>query len=118
MKIAVYGTLKRNHYAHYLMEGSEFLGEGKIIGYALYNDGLPVITPSPGSSVVCEVYDVTIPRMLSRLNRYEGYINSEHPKNLYNLIQLDVEGHTDVSVYVYNGLPSDDAELIEDGVWK
>lgn len=71
MKIAVYGSLKKGYWNSRLLEGSELLAEGMISGYKLYNSGFPVATPSEGTKITVEVYEVD-EKTLAALDRLEG----------------------------------------------
>ncbi len=45
--VAVYGTLKKGYYNHFLLEECEFLEEGYTKGrYRLFNVGYPYAVPS------------------------------------------------------------------------
>jgi len=117
MIVAVYGTLKRGYSAHKLMGNSEFIGETKLVDYALYSDsGLPVIVPTTGSMVECEVYNVS-EATFEGLSRYEGFHQEDYPGNLYNCKPLKTTTLGLCSTFIYNGSLSDKAELITDGVW-
>ena len=45
-RIFVYGTLKRGHGNHYLLEGAEFAGTGVVYG-RLHGRGIPFLKPAP-----------------------------------------------------------------------
>ena len=70
----VYGTLKRGHCNHYLLEGCPFMGEAETKEkYALYEADIPyVIKEKKISHIKGEVYEV--PRhILKRIDRLEGH---------------------------------------------
>ena len=61
MKLFTYGTLKKNHYNHRLLETSKFLYETNIPGYTLYDTGhYPVAIRSnkSGDYINGEVYEI------------------------------------------------------------
>jgi gamma-glutamylcyclotransferase (GGCT)/AIG2-like uncharacterized protein YtfP len=73
--VAVYGTLKRGYWNHFLLKGCEFLGEGYTAGrYELFDVGFPYAVPSErGFPLKVEVYRLPSPRVLKALDRLEGY---------------------------------------------
>ena len=77
INLFVYGTLKRGHGNHRLLEGAEFIGRDEAPG-RMYAGGVPVVKPvgrSPGEAgewVKGEVYAVPL-TMLPRIDRLEGH---------------------------------------------
>lgn len=68
MKIAVYGTLRKGGRLHKsYMQGAKMLGEDfRLDGFDMYSlTAYPYVVKSykEGSSIVCEVYDVTADRL-------------------------------------------------------
>lgn len=62
MKIAVYGSLRRECYNFGILDddNTKYLGDGVISSFALYSLGsYPAIIPDVSKSVVVEVYDVS-----------------------------------------------------------
>lgn len=70
----VYGTLKRGHCNHYLLEGCEFLGNAETKEkYALYEAGIPYLVKGKKvSHVKGEVYKVP-EYVLKQIDRLEGH---------------------------------------------
>ena len=68
----VYGTLKRNCPAHYLLSNAKYLGKAILPGYTLLIDGVPYAVQSNGNCQVRgELYDVP-EKQFRKLDRYEG----------------------------------------------
>lgn len=79
MRVFVYGTLKRGHANHHVLEGATFVGEAVTVAKCrLYHAGFPVLRkrserPSDyNAPVQGEVYEFTDPAILQRLDRLEG----------------------------------------------
>ena len=88
--IFVYGTLKKHHHNHYLVEGSEFLGPAKTLRkYSLYESGIPyVIENDQTSEIHGEVYRVD-DLTLERLDQLEGHPDWYERKEVEVLINND-----------------------------
>lgn len=92
--VFVYGTLKRGHGNHRLLESSEFFGDATTEKpHALYVSGLPYLMESPnegdqGRHVIGEIYEVN-PIVLRDLDMLEG-----HP-TLYERKLIEVRGIDD-----------------------
>lgn len=78
MKVFVYGTLKRGHRNHYLLENSKFIGAGQTRRlFRMFDCGFPVLRtysdrPSPyNAKVRGEVYEVD-EQTLRRLDQLES----------------------------------------------
>jgi gamma-glutamylcyclotransferase (GGCT)/AIG2-like uncharacterized protein YtfP len=101
MKIFVYGTLMQQRSNHgYYLASSQFLGQGTLKDYGLYDLGsYPGIKPFIGASVIGELYEVNQETKES-LDRLEG------EGSLYIATTVTIwQGGTqvqDVLVYVYN----------------
>ncbi|RUM89035.1 MAG: gamma-glutamylcyclotransferase [Thermodesulfatator sp.] len=55
----VYGTLRQGQPLHKLLQGANFLGEGRVQGFALYDLGdYPAACPQEGGLVWGELYEV------------------------------------------------------------
>ncbi len=68
----VYGTLKRGQPLHYLLEGAEFVGEGFVEGFALYDLGsYPAARPRKGRRIRGEVFVVEDETLLEVLDEVE-----------------------------------------------
>lgn len=99
--IWVYGTLKRNYGNHHLIETCEFVGEAVTKPfYRLYKvsyfPGL-VEDEKTGKSIQGELYRVTDPAIMRRLDALEGV------PYLYRRESLKIEGvDDDVQGYIFN----------------
>jgi gamma-glutamylcyclotransferase (GGCT)/AIG2-like uncharacterized protein YtfP len=73
MKVFVYGTLKRGHGNHGLLNGSRFVGAAVLFGeFVLLDSGFPVCVEQPhGAPVAGEVYEID-GATLQRLDHLEG----------------------------------------------
>jgi gamma-glutamylcyclotransferase (GGCT)/AIG2-like uncharacterized protein YtfP len=66
MKIAVYGTLKKNNHNHRFLAGSKYIGNAEITGYDMYcigtmkyGMGYPYLVPSDSKELIeVEVYEI------------------------------------------------------------
>jgi len=108
VNIFVYGSLKQGFPAHDFLEGGEFLGVGKLDGYALYPVcSWPGIKSKKGHTVIGEVFRIPI-GLLESLDSYEGYPDLFDRKE----VQLELIGENlkviedstiTCYVYTYNG---------------
>jgi gamma-glutamylcyclotransferase (GGCT)/AIG2-like uncharacterized protein YtfP len=107
--LAVYGTLKKGHPNHQVIDDAEYLGQEAIKGWAMYSLGyFPCIVPMKLSGqVVVEVYKVPD---LARADRLEGY------PNFYDRVQVPTS-HGDAWVYFMRKVPTG-AKRIKSGVWQ
>lgn len=78
--IFVYGTIRKGDYNHHrsLNGGHEFIGEGILTGYQMYNLGsYPMITPTGNASheIVGEVYKISDndANFINRMEMGAGY---------------------------------------------
>lgn len=121
----MYGTLKRNYHNHSLLRDSIYIGTGKIPGY-LYVKGLPYlkVDADAGSVVHGELYQVN-DLTLARLDRLEGYMESNPKQSFYKRVVVPyvvVESGTTVPsetvyAYEYNGNVYEEY-LKKDGVYN
>ena len=113
MKVMVYGTLKRGHGNHRLLEGCPHVGDTTLTGYDMYSlGGFPGIKDGEGLIEV-ETYEIN-PLVLKLLDGLEGY-RSGHPQHsMY--IRRDLGDET--YIYIYNGHvnPEDLLDENENGV--
>lgn len=96
-----YGTLKRNYGNHRLLETSEFVGEVTTKPfYRLYNVGhFPGLIEDnqTGKAIQGELYRVTDPAVMARLDRLEGI------PWLYRREYIKIEGvDEEVEGYIFN----------------
>lgn len=100
MRAFVYGTLKKGHGNHRLLERSEFVGNGEIKGFSLYDLGpFPAVIDSKDACevVVGELYEID-EQTLVAMDRLEG------EGFLYKRRQVNVsvcENELDAFVYVF-----------------
>jgi len=97
MKVFVYGTLKHGYGNHHVLEGSRFVGKGCTVSMCcLYDAGFPVLRERGDAEVWGEVYEVTNPDTLRRLDALEGEGRMYHRR--VKLIQLEtgkvIKAHT------------------------
>jgi gamma-glutamylcyclotransferase (GGCT)/AIG2-like uncharacterized protein YtfP len=76
MRIFVYGTLKKGYGLHQVLDGCRFLGLAYTVkSHTLLDCGVPVMVPvdSVGGTIVQgEVYEITSPELIKRLDQIEG----------------------------------------------
>lgn len=77
--VFVYGTLKRNHRNDFILADARFVGEGETVARCrLFHAGFPVLRRrdkpqlESNASVLGEVYEVTDPETMDRLDRLES----------------------------------------------
>ena len=72
--VLVYGTLKRHHSNHHLLQHSKYLGTGRTVDtYGLYISGIPfVIKHEKISHIYGELYSINN-HILARLDLLEGH---------------------------------------------
>jgi gamma-glutamylcyclotransferase (GGCT)/AIG2-like uncharacterized protein YtfP len=87
MKVFVYGTLKQHYGNNHVLEGSKLIGVAVTIGkWRLFNAGFPVLRPRArvdgdwNTQVTGEVYEVTNPETLRRLDALESEGRMYHRK--------------------------------------
>ncbi len=111
----VYGTLKKGHGAHVLMADCEYVRDQTLHGYALYDDGLPVVIQGAPKDVVhgelYKVWDWT------KLDRYEGFYPDNIEGSLYRRVSFPNLEDLDIHFYLYNGPMSEGAVKRTNGVW-
>lgn len=100
-ELFVYGTLMSGERAAGMLKGCEFLGEGILNGYALYDLGpFPGIKEKDGTQVIGELYRIP-DELIERLDSYEGEGSLYKRETVtINVNNGDYEG---VMVYVYLG---------------
>lgn len=87
MKIFVYGTLRKNHGNHFLLQDSVYLGQAKTEPkYTLACSGIPYLINGT-EEVVGELYEVP-PHVLNDLDMLEGHPDCYTRKDI-NLIFND-----------------------------
>lgn len=90
-RIMVYGTLKKRHGNHGVLGNSVFLGEAVTVSkeFNMYDGGFPFVTDFKNDvdrlgCIVGELYETSDKRILSNLDRLEGY------PYLYDKREIDV----------------------------
>jgi gamma-glutamylcyclotransferase (GGCT)/AIG2-like uncharacterized protein YtfP len=103
MKVFVYGTLKRGYGNHHILADSRFVGEGETVARCrLFNSGFPVLRrrlnlDGPWNAPVRgEIYEVTNPETLARLDRLEseGFMYHRRIKKIRTDDGQIVKAHT------------------------
>lgn len=88
MKIAVYGTLRKNQSNNSCLEGATLLGEFESDPiYTMYSvyDNYPALKENGYTSIKFEVYDIkSRTDILKRIDQLEGFINKNNKNNHYN----------------------------------
>lgn len=84
MKIFVYGTLMKDHFAHDMLVAykAEYLGKNMIHGYAMYNLGphpFIISAPNHGGEYIVhgELYECS-KELVNKMDIYEGHPNYYH----------------------------------------
>ncbi|MGJ7441222.1 gamma-glutamylcyclotransferase family protein [Aquipuribacter sp. MA13-6] len=149
--LAVYGTLRRGCRNHHVLAGSEHVRDGAVAG-VLHEIVVPLrldysypllVVPSPGADVpradhpradgprvVVEVYRVTDPQVLARLDVLEAYDpdhpgTSEYVRARVPLLGRDgADAHDgldepdrQVQTYVYAGAVAEQGPVLPGGDW-
>lgn len=116
--LAVYGTLKRGFHNNYLLQTSKLLG--KIYTkphYTMYKLGsFPTVTKGGDTSIECEIYEVTNPKVLQdiyELEQYTGIIDD--PRNWYNVTEIKTEFGL-AEMFFFTQKPSQ-AASVWTGIW-
>ena len=104
MKLFVYGTLRKKHGNHFLLQESDFLGMAETEPkYTLACSGIPYLIKG-SDNVTGEVYEVP-PHVLSDLDLLEG-----HP-DCYTRLPINVTMHNEpITVEAYHWLHDDKAD--------
>lgn len=117
IKVAVYGSLRKNMYNH-----ESYLGKSKLLGtfetepiYNLYDVGaFPGLKKEGDTSITMEVYEVDLVT-LKRLNNLEGY-NPASPKNDFYDRELIETPYGEAFLYFY--VPHiEESRKIDHGNW-
>lgn len=112
MKLFVYGTLKKGHGNHSLLDGSHFLGELKMwMPFEMYDLGLfPALCCSRGNLcwIEGEVYQVS-DTVMDCVDVLEGY------PDLYEKTTLNTK-FGDTTLYYFNN-KENCSVIIPDGKW-
>jgi gamma-glutamylcyclotransferase (GGCT)/AIG2-like uncharacterized protein YtfP len=127
--IFVYGTLKRDGFNNYLLDGCSFIGYGRALGFVLVEmGGCPGMMPGVASrhdhndDAMGEVYGVSdeeLPHVLARLDQLENegslYVRVKAKVQLYN--NEGVMQNLECVTYLF--MPNLDPDsLVKGGEWN
>lgn len=111
---AVYGSLLKGQYNHYLIKDSEFVEKAEVKGYDLYSLGrFPVAKPSKDGTLVVEVYKIkddsikTSIHVMEVLAGYDPYEITINGKNCIMYVGSDQ----------YYRVPSTVGSKVPNGDW-
>jgi len=111
--IGVYGTLRKNERAHYLLKEARYIKTITVSCPFILMDtcwGFPTLTPSNSPhNITLELYEISI-NLEKQLDRYEGF------PELYNKVYSTIDNNT-VMLYVMNKIHAN-FKIIESGDWK
>ena len=96
--VFVYGTLMKNERNHYLLENSNYIGQGYINNYFMFKVSTYPGIQNGNGTVVGEVYEVNkeTEKLLDELEEI-GYLYDKVLEKVY----LDEKTQVDAYVYVY-----------------
>ena len=129
--IFVYGTLKRDGFNNYLLDGCGFLGCGRALGFVLVDmGGCPGMMPGVvtrhdhNDDAVGEVYGVSdeeLPHALARLDQLENegqlYVRVKAKVQLYSNTIEDAVHPIECVTYLF--MPNLDPDsLVKGGEWN
>jgi len=85
--VAVYGTLRKNHYNNYLLRNQAYVGLHRTTPeYTMYSlGGFPAVTLNGENEIVLEIFQVNDNETLKNLDSLEGY------PTFYNRKEIDTE---------------------------
>ena len=111
MKMFVYGTLKKNFSANYLM-GDHFIKEAETVPkFTMYDGGFPQVVRGGSTSIKGEVWDVP-EELLPRIDMYEG-----HP-TLFERQEIELSSGEVVNTYIYQCDHPEGSREIPEGRWE
>lgn len=115
IKVAVYGSLRKGHGNHGILEGSKLLGKQRLPNLEMFSlGGFPGIRKGE-SSILTEVYEVN-GSTLEQLDTLEGFRHGSSD-SFYDREDVDTD-FGDALIYTlqgdrYQGLP-----IVESGDWS
>ena len=124
--LAVYGTLRRGESNDSLLSGTDYLGEGRIIGRmremprtTAREYAYPSLVLDGSGEVVVELYDLIDPDLLAAVDRLEAFDSADVAGSEYVRTLVDVvDGPVGSAwVYAYNRPLEAMGETIADGDW-
>jgi gamma-glutamylcyclotransferase (GGCT)/AIG2-like uncharacterized protein YtfP len=117
-----YGTLKRNHGNHHLLQapGVEFIGNVETEpNYTLFDGGFPVVERGGNTSIKGELYKVTNPEVVNRVNALEGYSGERgHESNWYDTDEVVLANGIVADMFVMDKGQSGRTAVVESGQWR
>lgn len=115
--VAVYGSLRKGLYNHFLIKDSKYIGEFDTEPiYDMYSlTSYPGLVTDGNTSIKMEVYEVD-KITLNRLNTLEGYRGDNNAGNHYNRITIETP-YGDAYTYTYNYNVSSCVK-VDCGDWK
>jgi gamma-glutamylcyclotransferase (GGCT)/AIG2-like uncharacterized protein YtfP len=124
--LAVYGTLRRGQRNHGLLDGTEFLGTGVIVGTMRHVPaaptrpyGFPVFIPGDAGRVLVELYAIASAERWAALDALELYDPTDEAGSEFLRRTVAVHGGPvdEAQAYVYNGPADVLGERIGGGDW-
>lgn len=105
--VMVYGTLKRGFGNHYLLEGSQYLGDAEVNAAMYSMGGFPAIILGGDSTIKGEVYEVdgVTLRQLDSLEGYPGWYDRELVDTPYG------------NAFIYTMHSAANRAVVPSGVW-
>lgn len=118
-KVFVYGTLKRGHGNHVLLEQSKFLGAGVTTEkYVMYKSGVPFVSKQLKlTTIFGELYSVD-ELTLNNLDMLEGHPNW-YKREKISISYISDEGKTNTTeawLYFNDDIPAS-AEVLPSGIY-
>ena len=114
--VAVYGTLKKGHGNHHLLEGSEFIGRGRTVEKYPMTDsiGFPYTYEEQGEGhrIVVELYNVTA-EVMESLDDLEGVAHGHYYSNFVE-VELDSGEVVIAEMYFANHIRNSDETLTDE----
>lgn len=118
----VYGTLKSNHSNNRLLQapGVEYVGKVETEPkYTLFDGGFPVVERGGNTSIKGELFKVTNPEVVSRVNALEGYSGQRgHQDNWYDTDEVVLPNGIVADMFVMDKGQSNRNVIVESGEWR
>lgn len=110
-RVFVYGTLKKGHYNHRLLEKARYIGPDVITGSMHDLGSFPAVILAPVGPVHGEVYEVT-PEMLRRLDMLEG------TPHMYQRTRVSMSTGREAWVYTMKKERLAGCRMVTSGRWE
>lgn len=117
VKVAVYGTLRKDGQFHHHLEKSKYLGTEELSGWGMVSmdDQYPAVDRlTTKRNITVEVYEVD-PDVLHTLNVVEGFVAPRHPDNFYDSTVV-LTSHGPAYIYYLPGC-FNKGSMIDNGDW-